>query len=334
MDALSDVLLTLRLNGAVFYNAEFSCPWTVRSPQSSALGPWIAPSSGDIIVYHLVTAGNAWARLEDGPPVSLAAGDIVMFPSGDPHILGNGTTIEIVDNEMQLDRIFSQRLEVSRMGGGGEVTQFVCGYLTCDRQASDLLRGLPRLLKISIGNDPQGEWLQNSIRFAVGQARLGYAGTEALLAKLSEALFIETLRRYIASLPESETGWMAGTRDPHVGKALAHFHHNAARSWTLATLATEVGVSRTLLAERFKHFLGEPPMAYLTRWRMKLGARLLLTTNHSVAEIAAMSGYDSESAFNRAFKREFDIPPARYRRIARGGGSGTSGAFPRGAAAG
>jgi AraC-like DNA-binding protein len=332
VDVLSDVLLTLRLNGAVFYNAEFSCPWSIRSPESSSLTPWIRSSAGHVIVYHLLIAGEAWARLEGEQPVNLAPGDIVMFPNGDPHLMGNGAPAEIIDNETQLNRIFAQGLEVARMGGGGEVTHFVCGYLTCDRQGCDvLLSGLPRLLKISIRSDPQGEWLEDSIRFAVGQARLGHAGSEALLAKLSEALFIETLRRHIAGLPDSQTGWMAGTRDPHVGKALACFHREPARPWTLADLATEVGVSRTVLAERFRHFLGEPPMAYLTRWRMQLGARLLTATNHSVAEVAAMAGYDSEAAFNRAFKRQFGTPPARFRRIGKSeGGPGA----PLGATAG
>jgi transcriptional regulator GlxA family with amidase domain len=128
---------------------------------------------------------------------------------------------------------------------------------------------------------------------------------------------VETLRRYIALLPEGQTGWLAGARDPEVGKALALMHRNPARPWTIADLAKEAGTSRSVLAERFSHYLGEPPIAYLTRWRLQLGAHLLKSTRSSVLEIAAEVGYESEPAFNRAFKREFGLPPARFRNQAK-----------------
>jgi AraC-like DNA-binding protein len=319
MDLLSEVLRTVQLNGAIFYNAAFSCPWSFRSPASGALARWIGSNAGHVIVYHLVTTGEAWIRLEEGPPVSLTAGDIVVFPNGDPHLMGNGAPTEPFDNEKDLERILTHGVEPVHRGGGGEITRFVCGYLTCDPQIHTvLLSGLPRLLKVNIRNDPAGSWLENSILFSVAAAQSGHAGSEALLAKLSEALFIETLRQYVVRLPHSETGWMAGARDPDVGKALALLHRTPAHPWTIANLAEEVGVSRSVLAERFRHYLGEPPMSYLARWRRQLGARMLTRTNASVAEIALEAGYDSEAAFNRAFKREFGVPPARFRRQARG----------------
>jgi AraC-like DNA-binding protein len=220
----------------------------------------------------------------------------------------------MVDNTKEMERILTEGLKVSRFGGGGEITKLVCGYMTCEPRLSEVvLGGLPPVFKVHIRNDDSGRWLENSIRFSVGETGESRAGSEAVLAKLSEALFVETLRRYIAQLPEQQTGWLAGARDPEVGKALALMHRNPARPWTIADLAKEVGISRSVLAEHFRHYLGEPPMAYLTGWRLQLGAHLLKSTSSSVIEIASEVGYESEPAFNRAFKREFGLPPARFR---------------------
>lgn len=169
------------------------------------------------------------------------------------------------------------------------------------------------MCKVNIRNDPAGQWLENSIKFAAAEAGAHQAGSEAVLARLSEALFVETLRRYMAVLPPQHTGWLAGARDPKVGAALAHMHRAPEYRWTIANLAQEVGVSRSVLAERFRQYLGEPPMTYLARWRLLLGAQTLTTTSYSVARISGQVGYESEPAFNRAFKREFGVPPARFR---------------------
>jgi len=314
MDVLSTVLKTVRLEGALFYNAEFSAPWGFRAPHSGLLAAQLTPEPRHLIVYHLLTDGRAFASIENGPRMPLSAGDIVVFPHGDPHIMGNGREVEPRDNGAILREILSQGLRLARMGGGGEITRFVCGYLLCDLQISkSFLSGLPPIFKVSIGNDSSGKWLESSIRYSVGQALASHTGSEIVVAKLSEALFAETLRRYVDLLPPDQTGWLAGARDPEVGNALALVHRQPADPWTIAKLAKQVGVSRSVLAERFRHFLGTPPMAYLTRWRLQLGAQLLASTSRSVAQIAAEVGYESEPAFNRAFKREFGSPPARFR---------------------
>jgi AraC-like DNA-binding protein len=318
MDILSEVLKIVTLKGAVFYNAEFSAPWGMRSPASTCLAAHLGPDVGHVIVYHLLTEGAAWAEVERGQRVELGAGDVVIFPHGDPHLLGNGGPVQPVDNEKQLAQILSQGLEIARMGGGGKVTKFVCGYMTCDPQLSRLvLTGLPPVLKVNIRNDDSGAWLENSIRFAVANVNGSAAGAEAVLAKLSEALFIETLRRYVGTLSPEQSGWLAGARDPQVGKALGLLHRQPARAWTIDDLALSVGASRAVLAERFRQYLGEPPIGYLTRLRLQLGARLLTTTTDTAAQVAAQVGYDSEAAFNRAFKRQFGAPPARFRRESR-----------------
>jgi AraC-like DNA-binding protein len=315
MDVLSTVLKTVKLEGALFFNAEFSAPWSFRSPPSCLVAPYLSPEPRHVIIYHLLTQGQAYANVEDGERVSLSPGDIVVFPHGDGHIMGNGRDVEPRDHSKILHEIMSRGLKLARMGGGGEITRLICGYLACDPQLSKaFLGGLPPLFRVNIRNDSSGQWLESCIRYSVGQADGSQTGSEIVVAKLSEVLFAETLRRYVELLPPGQTGWLAGARDPDVGNVLALVHRQPSEPWTLAELARRVGVSRSVLAERFRHFLGVPLMAYLTRWRMQLGAQLLTSTRRSVAQIAAEVGYESEPAFNRAFKREFGSPPARFRR--------------------
>lgn len=314
MDVLSEALKVVKLQGAMFYNGEFSSPWSLCSPASRTVAPYLAPGAGHVIIYHLLTEGHASARLLDGERIALEAGDLVIFPHGDPHIIENGPPTKSVDMAGELARIVTQGLKLARFGGGGEVTKFICGYMACDPQLSQVfLSGLPRVFKVRIRNDASGKWLENSIRFSVNEADASRAGGEAVLAKLSELLFVETLRSYIAQLPADQTGWLAGARDVEVGKTLALMHRNPAHPWTIASLAKEAGVSRSVLAERFRHYLNESPMAYLTRWRLQLGAQMLASTSYSVAQIGCEVGYESEAAFNRAFKRQFTVPPARFR---------------------
>ena len=314
MDALSEVLKIVKLRGALFFNAEFSAPWGVASSQSSRVAPLLCPGADHVIIYHYLADGRAYAQLPDQSRRDLGPGDVVIFPHGDAHILGNGAC-KPADSLRTFAKNLSNGLKVARYGGGGELTRFVCGYMACDPSLSEVvLAGLPSMFVVNIANDPEGQWLANSIQFSVGKAGGPGTGSDVVLAKLSEVLFVETLRRFIQDLPDQQKGWLAGARDPVIGEALALLHKNPAHPWTIANLAHQVGVSRTRFAERFRYFLGEPPMAYLTRWRLKLAAETLVTSNANVTEIAAEVGYASEAAFNRVFKREFGYPPAQYRR--------------------
>ena len=320
MEVLSEVLKAVKLDGALFYNAEFSSPWCAHSIDAHTVTSHLSPNSQHVIIFHLLTEGRGYAHIEgdDDRMLPLNAGDILIVPHGDPHILGNGRSVMAMDRSQVLEQVLSQGLKVSRMGGGGELTKFVCGYMTCDPQLSRVfLGGLPPMLKVSIRDDGSGQWLEQSIRYSVDNADASSPGGEAVLAKLSEVLFVETLRRYIALLPQEQTGWLAGIRDAEVGKALALLHRTPAHPWTIESLANEVGISRSVLAERFRRYLSETPIAYLTRWRLQLGAQRLTSTSGSVAQIAGEVGYESEASFNRAFKREFTLPPARYRSQAR-----------------
>ena len=318
MDVLSEVLKVVKLQGALFYNGEFSSPWCVNASSARALARQFAPSAEHVIMFHLLTEGRAFVRLETGERDELVAGDLVTIPHGTPHVMGNGRSMNAVNDSEALAEIIQHGLNPWRIGGGGEITKFVCGYMACDPELSKVfLAGLPQLFKVSIRNDAAGQWLENSIRFSVDHSKTLSAGGEAVLAKLSEVVFIEALRAFIARLPEEQTGWLAGARDREIGKTLALMHRQPEHPWTLADLAKEVGISRSVLAERFRHYLGETPIAYLTRWRLQLGAQMLRSTNYSVAQIAAEVGYESEAAFNRAFKRDYGAPPARFRSQAR-----------------
>jgi AraC-like DNA-binding protein len=315
MDVLSEVLRVVRLKGALFFNGEFSAPWSFRSTESKAIAPYLPSDAGHLIIYHFLIEGRAYARVADGRRVELGTGDIVIFPHGDAHVLGNGAPEKPVDSLKMFENNLVKGLKLARFGGGGEVSRFVCGFMACDPRLSEVfLAGLPEILKVHVANEPSGEWLKNSIRFSVGEGDEADAGSGLVIAKLSELLFVETLRRYISALPADQTGWLAGARDPVISQALALLHKEPEDRWTVALLARRIGLSRTRLAERFRHFLGESPMAYLAKWRLKLGAEILQSTEHSVAEVAATVGYGSEAAFNRAFKREFDCPPAQFRR--------------------
>ncbi|HXJ86769.1 MAG TPA: AraC family transcriptional regulator [Candidatus Binatia bacterium] len=317
MDALSEVLRTVKLDAAFFFNAEFSAPWGFRSPISSKLAPYINQSRGHVIVYHLLIEGKAYVHLGD-ERLAIAPGDVVICPHGDSHAFESGSSPRAVDGEGELQRIFSQGLKLSRMGGGGELARFVCGYMVCEPSLSRVfLAGLPPMFKVNIRQDQSGRWLENSIRYALSDGDASTEGTEAVLAKLCETLFIETLRRYVKGLPEAQTGWLAGAHDAQVGKVLAVMHRQTATRWTLSSLANVAGMSRAVLAHRFRQYLGEPPLSYLTRWRLQQGAQMLTSTRDSVAQIATKVGYESEQAFNRAFKRSFGAPPARYRNARR-----------------
>ncbi|HEY7291800.1 MAG TPA: AraC family transcriptional regulator [Vicinamibacterales bacterium] len=315
MDAFSEILTGVKLSGAVFFTAEFSAPWGFSAPASKVLAATVAPDAAHLVLYHLLIDGGAVVEMEDGHCVPLGPGDIVIFPHGDPHHMSSGKdATRPFPNYGITPKIRSRDLSPLRAGGGGAVARFVCGYMTCDPQLSrPILNGLPSIFKVNVRADASGHWLESSIMHLVDEAVSGRVGSEAMLMKLSEALFVDTLRRYIDSLPEQQNGWLAGARDSVVGKSLALLHGRVAHPWTIADLADEVGISRSALVERFSRYLSEPPMTYLTHWRLQLAAESLRKTSRGVADIATDIGYQSEAAFSRAFRREFGQPPGRYR---------------------
>ena len=317
MDALSEVLRTIRLTGAAFFASELKAPWSIVAPSSRAIADALMPAADHVVPYHLVTAGRCVVKLLDGPPIDLAAGDVVMFPTGDHHMLGGmpqfGPVSMTPENLTKL--LHRGKITPIRGGGDGAATEMVCGFFACDRQLSaPIIEALPRVVRVSLSDDPGALWLRSSLHFSVWETAQPRAGAETVLAKLSELLFVETIRRYIKDLPDTQTGWLAGLRNPHVAKALALLHGRPEHSWTVEELARKVGLSRTGLAERFMHYLRQPPIQYLTRWRLSLAADNLRDASKSIGRVAEQVGYDSEASFTRAFKREFGLPPATWRR--------------------
>lgn len=302
----------------MFFNADFTAPWRLQMPHTRTLASTLAPGAEHLVVYHLVVEGSARVLLGDGPAVELSPGDIVVFPHGDSHYLSSGAGAQPLEGASVLLKIAKRDLSPMKSGGGGAATRFVCGYLNVNPLLSGpILESLPPMLIVNVRTDRAGHWLEQSILHLVDEAASDRAGSNAMLAKLSEALFVDTLRRYLSGLPEQTTGWLAAVRDPVVGRSLALLHRRPDHPWTIAELAAEVGASRSALVARFARHLSDSPMSYLTGWRLRMAAQALTSSPKGIGEIAAAVGYESEAAFNRAFKRAFGVPPARYRRQSR-----------------
>lgn len=315
MDALSTALSAVRMTGAIFFDAICTTPWGFKVPPVQHVAHLLAPGTERLVPYHLVADGEAVGRFADGAEVKVAAGDVVIIPRGDPHTVSNGAPTQFFDAGASLGQNLAGELGTMRIGGGGAATRFICGYFGCDRHAEKLfLAGLPTVIKLNLRGDPAGAWVEGTINHLLSEVGSARPGRAVLLAKMAEALFVETLRRYMEQLPPEATGWLAGARDPVVGNALALLHGDPCRPWTVEELAAKVGSSRTAVSERFARFLGQPPMAYLARWRLQLAARRLVASPNTILQVALDVGYESEAAFNRAFKRVFGLPPAQYRR--------------------
>jgi AraC-like DNA-binding protein len=313
MDALSDVLRTIRLQGALFLNGEFHEPWCVDAPPALAMAPLLCPGAQQLAILHMVMEGRCWIQLHGQEPVALEPGDVAVLPAGDAHLVGSG----MQHAPVSLRHVVPVRLpEVAqvRYGGSGEHSLLVCGWFAYERSVPNPLpASLPSLFKVGLGQRPAGRWLEESIRYAAREASTGQPGSSAIAAKVAESLFIESLRAYLETLPAQQTGWLAGLRDPQVGRCLALMHAQAARPWSLELLAQESHTSRSVLAERFNALLGTPPMQYLKRWRLAMAARMLTSERINVIQVAEAVGYESEASFSRAFKGEYGVPPGAWR---------------------
>lgn len=317
MDVLSDVLNVAHLNGGVFLEAEFTEPWCVGARMSPALCAPFLPPSAHLIPYHYVIEGELWLTVEGEGPRKLQRDDLVLFPRNDMHVMGSEPGLPIVNaGEVIVQR--TGKLHSIRHGGGGKTTRLVCGYLGSDTaQGNPVLTTLPSVLKLQIDVSGPAEWIRATLHYAASEVASGRPGSETVLAKVSELLFVEAIRRYVENLPADQTGWLAGLRDPAVARALTLMHHDVAHDWSVEELGHQAGLSRSALAERFTRVIGIAPMQYLARWRMHVASQKLRNTASSLAEIAALVGYESEAPFSRAFKKAFGTPPATWRRAAR-----------------
>ncbi len=322
-DTLSDVLRAVRLTGAVYYSIETSSPWVAEAAESRLLAPRLGLDSEHVIEYHLIAKGACWAGLLNEPCVRVETGDIIVFPQGDAHVLSSAPGMRsppnLDDHQPPMGR--SLPFALNEGGGGPDRAHVVCGFLGLDaRPFNPLLAALPRFIHQPAKGGQSGLF-SSLVTLALDESKARESGSECVLARLSELLFVDLVRRYVASLPPEQTGWLAALKDDMVGKALTLLHDRPSEDWSLEQLAKLVGVSRSVLAERFAELVGIPPMAYLTRWRMQLAAGLLAGTSASLAEISGRVGYGSEAAFSRAFKKVVGVAPAFWRQGMRPGGA-------------
>lgn len=314
-DPLSDVLHAVRLQGAVFFHIEACAPWVAEAPRACRIAQQTMPGSQHVIEWHAVIRGACFGGIVGERQHRLEAGDVVVFPHGDAHTMSSAPGMRAEPRLDVYHRGPDEQLPFRlKHGVGTPEVQILCGFLGCDvRPFNPLLPTLPRMLR---ARDPGGRDgpLAHLVQLALAESEHKGLGGETMLARLSELMFVEVIRRHLETLPPGRHGWLAGLRDEFVGKALALLHADPARPWTLELLAREVGLSRSALAERFTRHAGEPPMQYLAQWRMQVATRLLERGEDGVAGVAAAVGYGSEAAFSRAFKKLVGVPPATWRR--------------------
>jgi AraC-like DNA-binding protein len=321
-DALSDLLRTVRLTGAAYFEIVAREPWAVASPPRDLILPKILPDADHLIAYHVVTAGHCFATVGDGQPIALEAGQVLVVTNSDAHTMSSSPGLradppmpDVLEVAAAADKPFC-----INFGDGPASTNLVCGYLACDaRPFNPLLESLPPVIKAGDPGHNGANWISQFIRFAVAEAAGKHAGSDSVLTKLSELLFIDVVRRYLEALPPEHAGWLAGLRDPLIGKVISMMHARPARDWTIDELAREAGMSRSVLAERFAKLVGIPPMHYLAKWRMQIASELLTSGKTDLAGIAADVGYESEASFSRAFKKLVGVPPSTWRRQERSG---------------
>ncbi len=310
MDALSDILRLVRLAGGVYLQAEFTAPWCLEGKlRPHHIGPMLH-SSEHVIIYHYILEGDLWLTVGDLPPQHYVAGEAVIMPHNDLHKIGSdlnvppGSKSEVVETP---HRIGLTKMEY---GGGGAPTKLICGYLGCDKlEASPLLSSLPPSISFDARTGEASDWIRSSFQFAAEEVAHGRPGGDVILARISELLFVEAVRRYAESLPLEEKGWLAGLRDAQLSKALALMHGDCAQSWTVESLASECAMSRSAFAERFSRIIDATPMQYLSQWRLQVADQRLREPTKSIAQIAEEIGFGSEAAFSRAFKRHFGVSP-------------------------
>jgi AraC-like DNA-binding protein len=321
-DALSEVLSAVRLSGSVFFDVTAKSPWVAEAPPAAQIASEVMPGAQHAIEYHVVTRGSCWISLvgdAESEPVRLEQGDIAVIPHGDPHAVSSEPGMRAKpDLEMHRRPKDDNALPfMLRTGGDGPSdTHLICGFFSCDvRPFNPLLDSLPRLMRVGphVSHGSNG-LLDQFIRFATAEMGNKRAGSQSILNRLSELMFVEVVRLHMGQLANNNTGWLAGLRDSTVGRALTLLHGRPTHAWTLEELASESGASRSVLADRFTHLVGYPPIQYLAQWRMQMAAKRLTDPGASIASVAYEVGYESEAAFSRAFKKLVGRSPGQWRK--------------------
>ena len=324
-DPLSDVLRSVRLRGSVFFYVSCRDNWSARAPGAGLMGPAVMPGSEHVMAYHMFVKGEGWVTIDGQEPVHLRAGDTVLLPHGDAHMVASAPGLAPKSDAELSARMRDgpKPISILYQGGACQVghdvsfsdasTLVVCGFIACDlRPFNPLINTLPRLLHSP--SSAVSAWVRPMLEQAAAEAQARRAGSALLLQRVSEMVFTDAARQHLDSLPPDTHGWLGALRDRRVGRAIELMHQTPSQPWTLDELGRRAGLSRSTLHERFVSLLGMPPMQYLTRWRMQAAARMLREHHSSVTSVAMDVGYDSESAFSKAFKRATGLPPAAWRR--------------------
>lgn len=302
-DPLGEALHLLRLNGTFYCRSELTAPWGVEMP----------PFEGRML-FHVVTAGQCWLEVAGEEPHLLRQGSLALVPHGFGHIVRSSLNDEVMPLfDIPVERV-SDRYEIMRHGGAGELTHLTCGVVSFDHVAGQqLIALLPKVLQIDTWQEEEGSWLQSTLRFIAREARELQPGGETVITHLADILIIQAIRSWLDSAPDAKRGWLAALRDRQIGRALAAIHREPDKDWSVASLASEVGMSRSGFSARFTQLVGDSAMRYLTRWRMQLARAQLAERAVPLSVLAERLGYQSEAAFCRAFKREFGLSPGSLR---------------------
>jgi AraC-like DNA-binding protein len=302
-DPLGEALHFLRVTGSFYCRSELTAPWGLTMPD------W-----PDCLWFHIVTAGRFHLEVDGVEPRVLQAGDLALVPHGQGHVLRSEPGA-IAPDVLTLEHEFQNRYAILRHGGGGAATTVVCGAVRLDHPAAHhIIAVLPEVVHVEPGGGRHAEWMQSTLRLIAAEAASLRPGGEAVLTRLSDILVIQALRGWIEHDPAAQRGWLGALRDPQIGRAISLIHRDPARDWTVASLASELAMSRSAFAARFTELVGEPAMRYVTRWRMQVARSWLVEEGATVGGVAGRLGYQSEAAFSRAFKRTVGVSPGAVAR--------------------
>jgi AraC-like DNA-binding protein len=313
MDVLSELLCSVRLTGGIFLDAQFTAPWCITANMSPECSKPFLPNPAQLVGFHVVIEGELLVIFGDEPPIKARAGEILLLPGNDGHVLSSAPGLKAVDpSDFVRPSTDGGPMRISH-GGGGKPTHIICGFLGSEETYNPLIAALPRALKLDLREGLARDWIESSVLFAANELAAGRMASSGVLSRLSETLLVEAVRQYSSALADGSGSWLNGVKDPQIGRALALLHHKLDAQWSAESLAKEVAMSRSAFTDRFATLVGMPPIRYLTVWRMQTAKQRLREKRIPIAQLAHSVGYESEEAFSRAFKREYGEPPAQWR---------------------